>query len=529
MGTSWSSPRELSDREAMVAKLCKKRPLYVFLRLHRHLIFDEEIVSSLHAMYAGVGRPPEDPVRLAMAMLLQVAFGEADSEVPTLTATELRWRMVLDLLDASEQPAFSQGTVFNFRQRAIEHGFAKALLDKTVQIARDTKGFGHKRLRAVFDSSPLLGAGRVEDTINIIGHAIGNLVKVAAAEAGRDAEDLANELVLTVASGSSVKAALDVDWRKPEARNDALNTLIAQFRRLERWLEEQFSAEQRETPPLSDSVATVLRLIEQDTEPDPDAPQPDRHRIRQNQTTDGKRDRQISLADPDMRNGRKSSTKLFAGYKRHVAADADVPGLVTAVALLPANLREHEGADPLLEALDENEWTLDELHADRGYLPSGAINDRRQAGLTFVSKPPAPPRSDRFTKYDFAIDFEARTATCPGGQTTHITNSNYARFQREPCAACPLSSQCLPESGVRQLHLHANEQFFREMADELATPEGRALRRQRTVVEHALAHVGAIQGNRARYLGKDKNLFDLERAAAVNNLYVLNRLLEAAA
>jgi hypothetical protein len=79
-----------------VLKLCKKRPLYGFLRQHRHLIFDEEIVAALHAMYTGVGRPPGDPVRLAMAMVLQVAFDVADSEVPTLTATELRWRMVLD-------------------------------------------------------------------------------------------------------------------------------------------------------------------------------------------------------------------------------------------------------------------------------------------------------------------------------------------------------------------------------------------------------------------------------------------------
>jgi hypothetical protein len=418
--------------------------------------------------------------------------------------------------------------VFNFRQRAIEHGFAKTLLDKTVQVARETRGFGHKRLRAAFDSSPLLGAGRVEDTINLIGHAIGKLVQVAAAEAGRDAADLANELLLTVVSASSVKAALDVDWRKPEARNDALNTLIAQFRRLEDWLGAQFSQEQRETPPLSDSVATVLRLIEQDTEPDPEAPKPDRKRIRTNKTTDGKRDRQISLSDPEMRNGRKSRTKLFAGYKRHVAADADVPGLVTAVALLPANLREHEGADPLLAALDANDWTLDELHADRGYLPSDAIHHRREAGLKFVSKPPTPPRSDRFTKYDFGVDFEARTATCPGGQSTHITDGNYARFPRESCAECPLGSQCLPKSGIRQLSLHPNEQFFREMAAELDTSTGRALRRHRTVVEHTLAHVGAIQGNRARYLGKDKNQFDLERAAAVNNLYVLNRLLEAA-
>lgn len=528
MPSSWSTPQALSDRETLVLKLCKKRPLYRFLRLNRHLIFDDEMVAALHAMYSGVGRPPKDPVRLAMAMVLQVAFGEADSEVPTLTATELRWRMVLDLLDAPEETAFSQGTVLNFRLRAIDHGFAKALLDKTVQVAREAKGFSHKRLRAVIDSSPLLGAGRVEDTINLIGHAIGQLVQVAAMEAGRKPADLAEELLITVASASSVKAALDVDWRKPKARNDALNTLIEQFRRLEAWLKEQFSDEERGSPPLSDSVATVKHLIGQDTEPDPDDPSTGRLRIRQNKSSDGKRDRQISLSDPDMRHGRKSKTKRFAGYKRHVAADADVPGLVSAVALLAANHREHDGADPLLEDLDANDWMLKELHADRGYLPSTEIHKRRRAGLRVVSKPPIPPRNERFNKYDFVINFEARTATCPGGKTTDVTDSGYASFPHGTCTDCALRTRCLPKSGRRQINLHPNEKFFRQMAAELATPEGRATRRERTVVEHVLAHVGAIQGTRARFKGLEKNLFDLQRAAAVNNLYVLNRLLEAA-
>jgi transposase len=43
-------------------------------------------------------------------------------------------------------------------------------------------------------------------------------------------------------------------------------------------------------------------------------------------------------------------------------------------------------------------------------------------------------------------------------------------------------------------------------------------------VEHALAQVGRWQGDRARYLGQRKNLFDLRRVAVVHNLHVLQRL-----
>ncbi len=40
------------------------------------------------------------------------------------------------------------------------------------------------------------------------------------------------------------------------------------------------------------------------------------------------------------------------------------------------------------------------------------------------------------------------------------------------------------------------------------------------------AHIGHWQGNRARYLGQRKNLFDLRRVAVVHNLHVIARMAE---
>jgi len=47
-------------------------------------------------------------------------------------------------------------------------------------------------------------------------------------------------------------------------------------------------------------------------------------------------------------------------------------------------------------------------------------------------------------------------------------------------------------------------------------------------VEHTLAHIGHWQGDRARYWGARKNLFDLRRCAVVHNLHVIVRLAEPA-
>ncbi|TCJ33654.1 hypothetical protein E0504_36940, partial [Parafrankia sp. BMG5.11] len=62
-----------------------------------------------------------------------------------------------------------------------------------------------------------------------------------------------------------------------------------------------------------------------------------------------------------------------------------------------------------------------------------------------------------------------------------------------------------------------------ELRKRQVTPTGRARLRERTKVEHTLAHVGHWQGRRARYHGQRKNLFDLRRTAVVHNLHVIAR------
>lgn len=532
MNTAWNPPVELSEEEERILKLCKKQKLWSFLRKYRHVLFDDEIRAELARMYAatGRGRPPDAPERLALAMLLQVAFDVADHEVPTLTAVDRRWQMVLNCLDA-EDPIVSQGSVFNFRERARAHGLMKRLLDKTVELARATKGFSHKRLRAIFDASPLVGAGRVEDTFNLLGRAIGRLVEVAAAEADREADVVAEQLGLSVALASSVKAALDVDWREPQARAVALHELVHQFDTLLGWLRTQFSQEQLSSPPLAEHIEVVKRIIDQDTEPDPDSPSGTEPtlRIRQNdrkQDRKAARDRQISLSDPDMRHGRKSKSKVFAGYKRHVVVDADIQGLICETEVQPANKREHEAAAPLLGRLVARGFELTELHIDRGYLASEEVVERHRHGLKVISKPPSPPRSARYTKDKFDVDSALSTITCPGGTTLPFRLERTINFPAAACRACGHHDACVGESATRgrQIKLGPNEKWYREMAAELGTPEGRARRRQRVAVEHALARVDAIQGHRARFLGLEKNQFDLERTSVVNNCYVLDAL-----
>src|SRR6266480_7961509 len=192
--TLWQPPTELSTKEEQVLKRIKKAKLFVFLRKQRHEIFDEAVQNELATLYQDSkrGQPPIAPAQLALASLLQAYMGISDDEVIEATVMDRRWQLVLDCLD-TEQAPFSKGTLVAFRQRLIEAHMDRRLIERTIEIASQSQAFGSRALRAALDSSPLWGAGRVEDTYNLLGHALNKVMRVVADQQGREMAEVASE------------------------------------------------------------------------------------------------------------------------------------------------------------------------------------------------------------------------------------------------------------------------------------------------------------------------------------------------
>jgi IS5 family transposase len=524
MDAIWTTQRELTGLEQRIVKRCAKRRVFVFLRELRHRIFDEAMQTRLAAAYNEVTRGKErvPPAQLAMALLLQAALDVPDHEVVELTVMDRRWQMVLGCLGA-EEPLFAQGTLYNFRQRMIEHGLDRELFDKTVALARETGGFSATHLRAAFDASPLWGAGRVEDTFNLIGRAAMHVVRTAADRLGRPFAEVAAEAGISVVAATSIKTGLDVDWDDPDARKTGLTKLLSQVQSLGHWLDRELK-EELTRPPLEEQWKLVQKLIAQDTEPDPEGGGGRR-------ITDGvAKDRRISVSDPDMRHGRKSKRKRIDGYKRHIAVDVDTPGLICGVAVTPANQPERVASAALLADLNRHRLKLSELFIDRGYLGDESIEGLRQQGLQVHCKPFPLRNGDRFDKGDFEIDIDANSVRCPEGIVVPLRLGANAHFPAHKCDPCPKREACTrakPGRG-RSLSIHPNEPFMLELRGKAKSVEGRANLRTRVKVEHGLATLRTRQGERARYRGLRKNLFDVRRHAAVENLFVIDRLQRAA-
>lgn len=115
--------------------------------------------------------------------------------------------------------------------------------------------------------------------------------------------------------------------------------------------------------------------------------------------------------------GRKSKTKLFHGYKRHIGVDLDTT-LVIACAVTPANRPEEEAAPTLKADIDRQQRAIAAWYCDRGYIASPVISDIIDAGGEVVcATAPSralPARSNRSisARMSSSIRRRATAASC---------------------------------------------------------------------------------------------------------------------
>ena len=353
-------------------------------------------------------------------------------------------------------------------------------------------------------------------------HAARNIVKLVAKLTERAPEEICRKAGIPLLLCSSIKAGLDIDWSDPRQKATAIQIVEHQVASLERWVEKHLD-EGIEMPlrPYLDAITTVR---DQDLEHTQEAGV----RIRQGVAVD----RRISIQDAEMRHGRKSRSKRFDGYKEHVGYDLDIHAIL-ACAVTPANRPEEEGAAPIGEDIDRQGFTLSEVHIDRAYVNSPLVATVQHEGGTVFAKPWAlrAIKPGLFSKADFRIDVRAETITCPAGEVEPFEPGETVHFDPEVCGACPLRANCTQAASGKGRSIsiardEAQQKKFRKLQE---TSSGRAIYRQRLAVEHCLAHIAARKGANARYIGVRKNLFDLRRASAIQNLEEVHRMDRAAA
>ncbi len=468
------------------------------------LISDDDFAG----MYAPtMGRPSVPPSLMMRALLLATRDKSSDRESSRRSRVDLDWKMALGL--PADHPGIGATTISLFRARVVLHDADQALFRKTVRKACDAGLFPRKVL-GLIDSSPVLGAGAVCDTYELLRRAIAQVVR----SVGEDA--------LSKALWRALKRYLndtkpDIDWGNPGVRRAELRRMVEASRRL--------LAAVADRPEAARAAAMLGAIVDQDVEIDPETGEP---RIRRGVAAE----RIVSVTDPEMRHGRKSASRRFDGHKLHLIEEESTE-IVLAVDVGPGNGSDGDHAAPLVEQAREAGVRVDEVVGDMAYGDGDTRAEVEAVGAKVVAKVPPTHNSGYFAKTEFTIDPDAPSATCPAGVTATRTRRRrddkgratvFLMFDENVCAACPLRPRCVKGRGGRTIAINVHEARLVEARAQAERPAVKRKLRRRAVIERKIDHLQDLGAKKARYRGRRKTKLQAFLAATVANLTRLDLL-----
>jgi hypothetical protein len=500
---------------------------YGFLASQRGKLFRDEDFAEIYC--PDNGRPSVAPSLLANALLLQTHDKVSDEEAKGRADYDLRWKVALGI-EVDERP-FAKSTLQLFRAQLILKEKMRAVFVRSLELAKQSGYMQNRRLRVILDTTNILGRGAVKDTYNLLGDGIQQLCRGLAAAQEQDLAGWVAAQELQGYFGSSLKGEAQVDWDDEPSRQAFLQQIVADAQRLMA-LGQELRANLVEGNPASQQIAAAGQLLGQLIGQDIELIAGEA-KLKEGVS----RDRIVSVHDPEMRHGRKSSARRFDGHKVAIAVDADSQ-LITAVEVLPGNAADATLALSLTQASEHNTaLEAEETVGDCAYGDGHTRQEFADAQRKLIAKVPNLGRKDQLPKSQFYIDLEAMTCTCPAGHTTDsLIPTGYGldkdgrkqprqsfAFPLETCDACPLRPQCVKTKARRgrTISLHPQEGLLQQARAFQNSPEFQPYRQMRQTAEHRLARLVQLGIRQAHYFGRRKTLFQLLMAATVANLTLM--------
>ena len=333
-----SEQRGLWEADRLYIDHVGRGSFYGLLASMRGQLFEDEEFAELYC--ADNGRDSVPPSLLSTALLLQTHDRVSDAEAKQRADFDIRWKVALGI-EVEDRP-FAKSTLQLFRARLILHEKVREVFERSLRFARETGYLKSRRMKVALDTTYILGRGAVKDTYNLLSDGIVKLVR-ALSEVGRsDLDEWAAARGYERYVGSSVKGDACIDWDDKKARAALLGRIVGDADRLlelSRRTQELLDEDSTERQRIVEASELLGQLLLQDVE----------------RTEEGvglkegvSRDRIVSVHDPEMRHGHKSSSKRFDGHKASVAVDTDSQ-VITAVDVLPGNASDNVGALELVE------------------------------------------------------------------------------------------------------------------------------------------------------------------------------------
>lgn len=482
----------------------------------RRIVRDEDFAECYSS---GQGRPSIAPSILAKILLLAYRDGVSDERAMEQVRMHLGWKVALGL--PLDHTGYHPTTLVKFRARLLLHGKERLVLERSVALATEL-GLMEGSAEQIVDSTPMLGAAATQDTVRLVRFGVRRVIEAVRACDHEAAGALERGLEFDYARPAQKP---DCDWRTKAVRERMLSRVAQDAERCLRAIgaEPEIAAE----PGVAEATGLLRDLIGQDFEIDDEGVP----RLLRGTA----RDRIISVIDPEMRHGRKSSSARFDGFKLHAASTVGPRPILTAIDV--GSARDHDGRKaPALTDAQPAATRPRRILGDSAYADQTTREDMRTRRIEVLAHVPIPaPRGQTLPKSDFTIDLGAATVTCPAGAQATIpgraqaSGERVARFAKATCAACPILGRCSPSGRGRQITINRREDLLIAGRQALDDPAAREhLRRTRPRIERLLGLlVGAYHARKSRYRGMRKAGLQASFAAVLVNLNPIGAILRA--
>ena len=519
-----SDQRGLWEADRLYLDHVGKNTFYGLLASLRGRLFRDPDFAEFYC--ADNGRDSVPPSLLATALLLQSHDKVSDAEAKARADFDLRWKVALGI-EVEDRP-FAKSTLQVFRAQLILHGKVREVFESSLRLARESGYLKRRSMKVALDTTNILGRGAVKDTYNLLADGIVKLLRALTAVEKSTDREWAKARGYGRYLASSIKGEAAIDWSDKRARSALLAGIVGDADRLlelSRQAQGELGEDSAERQQIVAAAELLGQLLLQDVA---------RTEGRVGLKDGVSRDRMMSVHDPELRHGHKSSSRRFDGHKAAIVVDTDSQ-LITAVEVLPGNAPDNLGALELVEQSESNSGVpVDEAMGDAAYGDGDTRQAFADAGRTLIARMPGRPNRKHFPEEDFHIDLEAGACTCPAGNVTRRIVSfgtrtgptgrthrlKGFRFDGAVCGVCPLRSQCVAGgSGLgRTVQLHPQEALLQQARALQQSEAFAGYRERRVVVEHRLALLVQLGIRQSRYFGRIKTRFQLYLAATVANL-----------
>jgi transposase len=545
-------PRPWPDVPELTARMARASSPKGNLAMRIREELGEVYADARFAAAFGVrGRPGISPGQLMMASVLQFSENLTDRQAAEAVRDRITWKYALGL--ELEDPGFDASVLSEFRSRLVAGDLTSLALDALLERLA---GLGLVRAggRQRTDSTHVLGAIRDLNRLELAGETLR-----AALEA------------LAAAAPGWLAGVIDASWQQVYgARIDDLHLPASETRRRElmaRYGEDGYYLLEQACGPGAPGWLRELPAIEalrriwiQQFYREVTGGRQEVRRREKLPGGDGLppgRDCLISPYDLDARYSVKRDHG-WEGYKVHFTETCDAPrapagtgqgpgpdegrgdrpNLITAVTTTEATVSDAAMTTPVHQQLAGRQLLPGEHLVDSGYPSAGLIvHAARTFGITLVSPllldNSAQARAGAgYDKAAFAIDFDARQATCPQGTASSSWTpcqkaegeAIVVSWPKSACMPCPARQLCT-SGRRRQITLRPRElhEAVAAARAEQATAQWKARYAARAGVEGTMRQATHVTGiRRARYLGLAKTTLEHNLAAAAINMIRLD-------